>query len=399
VVGRGGGTIAEKAALAAQAGAAALAVWDQSGPAAFPAVPADGAVALPTVGIGSRQGEALAQLAGEQPSLQAALRARPVAEAPRALASFSSWGPTADGRQKPDLVAPAVAREAAWPGRAPDGAPRRASLTGTSAAAAEVAARALRLRIDRPALGPRAVHSLLAQSATPLKGVALQRQGAGVVGRPGDPALRIEPAIVAAQEAGAGASARIVLGDLSGAPGRYLVSLRTAAGEAPLGGGRARLGAGGRAEMRLELPADATGGRLLVRRAGTGEIVAGAVVMPSRPARTPEEALATPQIRADSGLAEVLVRVGMLRREGARVRGVRLHGLRLELLPAGGGEALPVAGTKQPWAWPAGTYRFLVARRLASGVDVPPGTYRLRATASGPDGRILRRESGVFTLD
>ena len=121
--------------------------------------------------------------------------------------------------------------------------------------------------------------------------------------------------------------------------------------------------------------------------------------MPSRPARTPAEALADPQIRADSGLAEVLVGVGMLRREDARVRSVRLHGLRLELLPAGGGAALPVAGTKQGWAWPAGTYRFLVARRLASGVDVAPGSYRLRVTATGPDGTVLRRESASFTLD
>ena len=399
VVGRGGGTIAEKAAQAAAAGAAGLAVWDQGGPASFPAGPADGALPLPVAGMGSRQGQALADLAGDQPALRVALRARPVAEAARGVASFSSWGPTADGRQKPDLVAPAVAREAAWPGRGPDGAPREAALTGTSAAAAEVAARALRLRIDRPGLGPRAVHSLLVQSARPLEGVALERQGAGVLGQPVDPAVRIDPPIVAAQEAGAGGVVRIVLGDLTGRPGRYVVSLQTDAGESPLGGGRARLAAGGRAGLRLELPAVRAGGRLVVRRAGGGEAIAGAIVMPSRPARTPDEALAAPQIRADSGLAEVLVRVGMLRREDARVRSVRLHGLRLELLPAGGGAALPVAGTKQGWAWPAGTYRFLVARRLASGVDVAPGSYRLRVTARGPDGTIQRRESASFTLD
>jgi Subtilase family/PA domain len=399
VVGRGGGTIAEKAALAAGAGAAALAVWDQRGPASFPAGPDDGAVALPTVGIGSRQGEALARLAADQPGLRAALRARSVAEAPRSVASFSSWGPTADGRQKPDLVAPAVAREAAWPGRGPDGAPRRAALTGTSAAAAEVAARALRLRIDRPRLGPRGVHSVLVQSATPLAGVAIERQGAGVLGPPGDPGLRVEPAIVPAQRTARGAVARVLLADLTGRPGRYVVSLRTDAGETRLAGGTARLDAGGRAELRLRLPRTVGGGRLVVRRAGSGEVVARAVVLPSRPARTPDDALASPQIRADSGLAEVLVRVGTLRRDDARVRAARLHGLRLELLPAAGGAPLPVAGRKQGWAWPPGTYRFLVARRLASGVDVAPGTYRLRVSATGPDGRVLSRESGSFTLD
>ncbi len=60
---------------------------------------------------------------------------------------------------------------------------------------------------------------------------------------------------------------------------------------------------------------------------------------------------------------------------------------------------LPVAGTKQAWAWPAGSYRFLVARRLASGVAVAPGTYRVRVTGTGPDGTSVRTESGPFTLD
>ncbi len=399
VVARGGGTIAEKAAQASAAGAAALVVWDIAGPASFPAVPGDGGLALPVVGIGSRQGQALAGLAGDQPGLTVAVRPAPVAEAPRALASFSSWGPTADGRQKPDLVAPAVAREAAWPGRGPDGAPRQASLTGTSAAAAEVAARALRLRIERPGLGPRAVHAALVQSAVPVAGLAVQRQGAGAAQPAAVPQVRVEPPIVASRPGGRGAQARIVLADLSGRAGRYEVSLRTGAGEAPLAGGRARLGAGGRTELRLELPAGAASGRLIVRRADGGEEVARAVVLPARPASTPPDALGDPRIRADSGLAEVLLRVGTLRREDGRVRSARLHGVRLELLPADGGEALPVAGTKQPWAWPAGTYRFLVARRLASGVDVAPGTYRVRVTATGPDGAVLRRESSPFTLD
>jgi hypothetical protein len=58
-----------------------------------------------------------------------------------------------------------------------------------------------------------------------------------------------------------------------------------------------------------------------------------------------------------------------------------------------------VTGRKQAGAWPAGSYRFLVARRLASGADVPAGAYRLRITAAGPDGTALSRESGPFTLD
>ncbi len=400
VVARGGGTIAEKAAQAAAAGAAALAVWDVTGPAGFPGVPGDGGLPIPVVGIGAQQGQALAGLAADQPDLRVALRPGPAADAPRSVASFSSWGPTADGRQKPDLVAPAVAREAAWPGRGPDGAPRQAALTGTSAAAAEVAARALRLRIDRPELGPRAVHSVLVQSAVPVEGISVRRQGAGALQPPGAPALRIDPPLVAAhpgRRAGAGAVARIVLGDLSGRAGRFVVVLRTGAREVPLGA--ARLRPGGRATLRLRLPPGAAQGQLVVRRAGGGEVAARAVVLPSRPASTPAEALGIPQIRADSGLAEVQVRVGMLRRDDSRVRSVRLHGVRLDLLPGDGGPPLPVAGTKQASAWPAGTYRFLVARRLASGVEVIPGTYRVRVTGIGPDGTVLQRESGPFALD
>ncbi len=402
VVARGGGTIAEKAAQAAAAGAAALAVWDVTGPASFPGVPGDGGLPIPVLGIGAQQGQALARLAADQPGLRVAVKPGAAADAPRGVASFSSWGPTADGRQKPDLVAPAVAREAAWPGRGPDGAPRQAALTGTSAAAAEVAARALRLRIDRPELGPRAVHSLLVQSAMPVEGVSVQRQGAGALQPPGDPALRIDPPLVTAhpgRRAGAGAVARIVLADLSGRAGRYMVVLRTGGREAPVEGGGARLRPRGRSVLRLTLPAGAVQGQLIVRRIGGGEVAARAVLLPSRPAHTPAEALGTPQIRADSGLAEVQVRVGMLRRDDARVRSVRLHGVRLDLLPDDGGAPLPVAGTKQASAWPAGTYRFLVARRLASGVDVAPGTYRVRVTGTGPDGTVLRQESGPFALD
>jgi hypothetical protein len=396
VVGRGGATIAEKAALAAAAGASALAVWDEAGPAGFPAVPGTGGMALPTVGLGSSQGAALARLAAAQPDLAVALRPRAVAAGPVGVASFSSWGPTADGRQKPDLVAPAVDRPAAWPGRGPDGAPRSAGLTGTSAAAAEVAARALRLRVDRPGLGPRAVHALLVQGARPLPGVAHERQGAGAVAEPAGAAVRVEPAIVSATASGRGAAATLTIADLAGRPGRYAIELEADGRRTPLRAG-VRLGAGGRERLRLKLPA--AGGRLVVTDEAAGAPAATALVMAARPARTPADALGRPEVRADGGLAEVLVQVGLLRRADGRIRSVRLHGLRLTLVPAGGGDPLPVTGDKQGAAWPAGTYRFLVARRLASGLDVPPGEYRLRVTASGPDGATLRRDSAPFALD
>ena len=156
--------------------------------------------------------------------------------------------------------------------------------------------------------------------------------------------------------------------------------------------------AGGRARLALRLPARGAAGRLVVRDAGSGAVAAIAPVGPSRPARTPPDSLGDPEVRVSSGLAEVLVRLGTRRRVDARVRGAALHRVRLALLPAAGGAPIPVAGAKQEGSAPAGTYRFLVARRGASGLDVAPGAYRLRVTARGPDGRALRTVSRRFTL-
>jgi hypothetical protein len=317
-----------------------------------------------------------------------------VAPAPVGVASFSSWGPTADGRQKPDLVAPSVDREAAWPGRAVDGSAQVAPLTGTSAAAAAVAAAALRLRVDRPELGPAAVRSLLVQSARPLGGVAATRQGAGLLAAPSPKALRIEPAIVAATPGPAdGARAVVTLSGLEGAPGRYVLWLRARGTERRVG--EAAVPATGRRRLSLRLPAAA--GRLVVRDRA-GQEMAGAPVLPARPARTPADALGDLQIGTDGGVAEVRVRVGLLRRADGRLRSVRLHGLRLSLVPVDGGAPLPIAGAKAAGALPAGTYRFLIAPRLADGLAVPAGRYRVRAAATGPDGRRLVVQGAPVTL-
>ena len=77
---------------------------------------------------------------------------------------------------------------------------------------------------------------------------------------------------------------------------------------------------------------------------------------------------------------------------------VALHGVAMELVPAAGGDALSIAGAKQSGAWAPGTYRFLVARRLASGLQAPAGEYRLRVRAEGPDGTGLASTSAPFTL-
>ncbi|MEQ9336353.1 MAG: hypothetical protein RJQ03_04120, partial [Miltoncostaeaceae bacterium] len=63
------------------------------------------------------------------------------------------------------------------------------------------------------------------------------------------------------------------------------------------------------------------------------------------------------------------------------------------------GEApVPVLGTRQPGAWPAGTYRVLVSARGSDGADVAPGRYRVRVRATAADGTVLRRTSGVVAI-
>jgi hypothetical protein len=394
VLARGAGPIPATAARAAEAGAAAVALWDADGRGSFPAAPGDAGMSIPVVGLGARQGDALVRLAAGDPALTVTLTATPAAYAAATVASFSSWGPTADGRQKPDLVAPAVDQAAAWPGRAADGVARTASLTGTSAAAAHVAALALRLRVDDPSLGPRAVRSLLIQSARVIPGVAVQRQGAGVAAAPAPRAVRIEPAIVTSEHSRDATRAEVSLSGIAATGGgSYTVSFSDGAREAVLTEVALPVGAA----RRLELVLPSGRGSLIVRDAA-GATAATAPVLPRRASRTPGDAVGVPEVAADSRLAEVRVRLGILRREDSRLRSVRVHGVRLHLVPAGGGESLLVSGAKQDGDWAAGTYRFLVARRLASGLDVPAGRYRLSVTAAGPDGAALRRLSAPFTL-
>lgn len=395
VVARGGAPIAETAARAAAAGASALALWDEDGVASFPAIPGDSGLGLPVVGLGAEQGAALARLAASETQLRVTISPNAVGPAVVGVASFSSSGPTVDGRPKPDLVAPAVGRETAWPGRSADGTAQTAALTGTSAAAAEVAAMAARVRIDRPGLGPAGVRSLLIQAARPLSGVPISRQGAGLAQEPGDGTIRIEPAIVPSVTGPSGVTAALTLRDLGGGEGRYSVSL-DAGGTERVVDARVVVRTGRDTRLALRLPRGGNGA--LIVRDGDGTEVARATVVPSRPAATPAGALGTPEVTVGSRFAEVRVRLGALRRASARVTNVSLHGVAMELLPSDGGAALPVAGAKQSGAWAPGTYRFLVARRLASGLQAPAGEYRLRVRAEGPDGTGLASTSAPFTL-
>ena len=394
VVGRGGETLAVKARAAAQAGAVGLAVWDQDGPGLFPGIHAGAEFPIPVVGLGSRQGQVLV----DHPEFAARLSEHAAAPTAPVVPSFSSRGPTAAGRLKPDLVAPAVDVETAYPG--PAGEPLVARMSGTSAAAAQVAAMALRLRVDRPELSPADIRSMFVQSAEPLPGVASIDQGAGVVRLPGAATVSLEPAVLSAVRSRTAAT-RIALRihDLAGHGGRFRLALTTVAGETVGPGDAVEVTPGGRAELAVEIPAgnEPFLGTVHVVT-DDGSSVATAPVYAAPKPSVPRAALGVPQIRATRGAVEARVTIGLVRHEAAALVVAPLHDMGLWLVPTGGGAPIRMTGAKQAGDWPAGTYRFALTRRRADGQELPAGRYRLRVAAVGPDGASMVRESKVFRL-
>jgi subtilisin family serine protease len=104
------------------------------------------------------------------------------------VASFSSQGLAFDSSVKPDIAAPGVATATSEPGTAADGSELYGTITGTSAAAAEVAGAAAQLVELRPSLDGFALRSLLVgyaqagKASTTTAGAGAFRVGASAVG-------------------------------------------------------------------------------------------------------------------------------------------------------------------------------------------------------------------------
>lgn len=399
IVGRGGGTFQEKAQAAAAAGAAAVLVWDRAGVGVFPSGASDGGPVIPLLGLGRDQGQALAELVAGQALTTGTLSALPREAAPTAVASFSSNGPTADGRVKPELVAPAVEVPTAWP-PGPGGAPRSATMTGTSAAAAQAAALALRTRIDRPALAPEEVRALLVASGDPLPDVRMVAQGAGRLMPPGDPGAVLRPPILTAASRPGTPRVAAVVSDLAGTGGTYRLVILSSGNRPVSLGPRVTVPAGGSASVTVTLPTRPRGwsGRVAVVEDGTNRVVSVSPAATFPPRRPQAGELGVPRVTLGDGVAQVAVRIGRLTRDGDRILSAPLRDVRLEFVPQDGSEPLVAAGLGGSHDWPAGTYQFVLSRRLPTGGTVPQGRYRLRVEARTADGRAVSSESAEFAL-
>lgn len=412
MVTRGGGPLGAVARRAAAAGARAVVVWDADGTGAFPGVAAGADAPIPIVGVGPAQGRALVDLFRHNPSMSLAITAHDVVAEPVEVASFSSTGPSALGRLEPEVVAPAVGIEAAFPGRDDAGHAQEAPLTGTSAAAAVVAAEALRLRIDHPDWTPADVRSVIVQTTRQVPGATTPEQGAGAVTDPSAlatralPGVSFDPPILSGPiSRNADAAVGYTLHDLTGTGGRYRVLMQREDGTYASTGETFDLAPGGRRKGVAIIPRGpeqgpaSYRGRLVVAPVG-GDVAAGsAIVWASTRRRTDDGALGDPSVhRRGPGIGTLTVRVGMRDALAAGLNAVTLHDLNITLQPVGGGTPIRMSSAEPSGDWPAARYDLSLAKRDARGTRVPAGYYRAVVTATGPDGTVLGRKSAPFLV-
>lgn len=389
VVGRGGGTLQQKAQAAAQAGAVAIAVWDHTGSGMFPGVHADGEIALPMIGLGAAQGTLLMQHA----DLRMTIDANNVRPADEAVAPFSAQGPAPDGAVVPAVVAPAVDVQTAYPGQGAE--PLSVKMSGTSAAAATVAAMVVRTREEHPQLTPADIRSLFVQSADPVPGASLTIQGAGVARMPQLRPVTIEPGLVGARRIeGEATTLTVTLHDLEGTARQVRLGVTDAFGIPVVQpGSPVDLAAGGRSPATVTIPADVGDfvGILHVV-APDGRVLATAPILlsmaPPRAVR-----LASPRIITDGKVTRIAVAV-----RGPVGAQSGVHDLTVTLLPAPRATPIALSNPRVVSEWPIGNYRFELGTRAADGSRIPAGRYRVRVDAIGPDGAKLRVTSAGFRV-
>ena len=185
VVPAGGGYLGGVTQHGRAAGAAALLVYgDDLEPGS---VDLNEEQAMPVVALPREIGRAVATIVARGDDVSVTLEpAAPIAnEAAPRLAPFSSRGLSFDGVLRPDLVAPGVGLATADARPAPGADPPYATVTGSSASAALVAAAAALVAQERPELEADELKAALVASTTPLvsatERATASGQGSGIV--------------------------------------------------------------------------------------------------------------------------------------------------------------------------------------------------------------------------
>ncbi|HZB76905.1 MAG TPA: S8 family serine peptidase, partial [Solirubrobacteraceae bacterium] len=385
---RAGENPAARAAAAAAAGARAVLLAEPRADRPLAAIPA-GRVAVPVLGV---TGDAAAAVLEEEAGARVTLG--PVAApagtggdrsgdraAARALSPFSSRGPTAAGRPKPELAAAGAARTALARGGG-------AVAGGTAIAAANVALAAAQLVRERPSATFEELRRTLAGGAAPDARLPARGAGAGlvrvptaeqpVVARP-VPAGRGDPC---AQD---GACARVTLRNRGATPVR--LPLEAAADR----GTRARLvvreltippGGAREAEIGVAAAAGLATGRLLAGRALSIPFAVPVRTPPPPPLGALEPA------RDGGRVTGVAFALGAFDRGDPLAGGTRVElteRLELTLVRAGSVRAVrrltPPGGARELLP---GRYAYTLPRGTLGGL--PRGRYAFRAVARAPRG-------------
>ena len=103
--------------------------------------------------------------------------------------------------------------------------------------------------------------------------------------------------------------------------------------------------------------------------------------------------LSSPRITTEGKVTRIAVAV---RGPVGGLSGV--HDLTLTLLPAPRATPIALSNPRVVSEWPIGNYRFELGTRAADGSRIPPGIYRVRVDAVGPDGAALRVTSAGFRV-
>lgn len=394
--GAGAPSLSARAAAAADAGAVALVVAEPDRALPLPALP-DGGAGIPVIGL---RGDAAARALALTPhdggvAFLSAPEARIGAKA-TVPAPSSSQGPSYALGPKPDLVAPGTATITARNGGE--------LVTGTSVAAARVAAAAARVKQARPAARPDDLFAALVGTAKPLGPPLATGAGELSATRALDAAVLIEPATIALprepSRAPFSTGRPVAVHNLGTAPATVTLSTRMPGVSASIAPTSLTVPAGSSAKVTLTVASTAgrPPGFLSGRITATGAATPVSAVLGMPIGAPPAPLLGPLSLLSPNGRTDgVRFTVGAVTLRNGTRSVEPLGNLRLELRTAAGTvvkELTPAGGA--PDLLP-GEYAYTLTKSARSGLA--KGSYRFVARGSGPAGGAeLERTSPSFTV-